>query len=202
MAGLTEIPVVILNADDGKAAELALVENIQREDLSPVEEAEAYKALADRYSLSNEQISEKVGKSRPEIANKLRLLELPEDVLKMVSDGLLSYGHARALLGLEDVAATAYSVAKSVVQKGLSVRQTEQFVKDANRLKNVKTIPKPAVPKIDWHRELEKKLTRRLGRKTEIKRSRGVNRVLISFRDDDDLDTLIRQIAGNNIFDE
>ena len=203
MAGLTEVPVVILNVDDAKASELALVENIQREDLSPVEEAEAYKALSDKYSLTQEQISDRVGKSRAEIANKLRLLELPDEVLDMISSGELSYGHARALLGLADKE-NMLPLARVISQSGMSVRKTEELVKKYNQRKDtpVKATETVSPRDIDWQRELEKKLTKKLGRKTVIKRSRGVCRVELQFRDDEDLDLLVRQIAGNGIFDE
>ena len=203
LAGLTEVPVVILNVDDAKASELALVENIQREDLSPVEEAEAYKALSERYSLTQEQISKRVGKSRAEIANKLRLLELPDGVLDMVSSGELSYGHARTLLGLDDKEAMM-PAAQLIVQSGMSVRKAEELVKKHNSQKIVtqKTRVSLRPEDVNWRKELEKKLTEKLGRKTAIKSSRGINRIELQFRDDDDLDTLIRQIAGNNIFDE
>ncbi|MBQ7499455.1 MAG: ParB/RepB/Spo0J family partition protein [Clostridia bacterium] len=203
LAGLTEVPVVILNVDDAKAAELALIENIQREDLNPVEESAAYKALADQYGLTQEEIASRVGKSRAEITNKLRLLDLPEPILGMISDGELSYGHARALLGLKNTGSMV-PLARMIIENGISVRRTEELVKKHNE-QNDKPPAKTASLRpenINWQKELEKKLTRRLGRKTTIKRSRGVNRIELVFRDDDDLDTLVRQIAGSNIFDE
>ena len=130
MAGLTEVPVVIREMSDSEAMELALVENLQREDLNPIEEARGFQLLMETYALTQEQAASRVGKSRPAVANAMRLLLLPDDVLQMVETGVLSAGHARALLGLpqsDDMVA----LAKQIVEKGLSVRETERLVKTA-----------------------------------------------------------------------
>ena len=127
-AGLDEIPAVIIEADDRKVMEIGLIENLQREDLNPAEEARGYQTLMEEYGLTQEQVAERMGKSRPAVTNTLRLLALPEDLLTMVEEGTLSAGHARAILGAP-TQALQREVAKHVVERGLSVRQTEALVK-------------------------------------------------------------------------
>ena len=129
MAGLSEIPVVLVDGNDLKVAQIAIIENVQRENLNPVEEALAYSALMERHSLTQEQIAKEVGKSRPAIANLLRLLDLPDEVLLMLKDEKITSGHARALLGLEDEE-DMITLAQKIEEKGLSVRDTERLVKD------------------------------------------------------------------------
>lgn len=126
MAGLIEVPVRVIEADDRRVAELALVENLQREDLNPIEEALGYKSLIEEYGLTQEEASKSVGKSRPAIANAMRLLSLSSEVLPLVEDGSLSAGHARALLPIND-AAEQLKAARAVIDGGLSVRKTEQL---------------------------------------------------------------------------
>ena len=136
MAGLSEVPVVLLDSTEQEAAQIALIENIQREDLNPLEEAAAYKSLADEYHLTQEEISRQIGKSRSAIANAVRLLDLPEAVRLHVASGELSAGHARALLGLrytDDIAA----LAQVIIDRGLSVRMTEDEVKRWNRRRDM-----------------------------------------------------------------
>lgn len=127
MAGLTEVPAIVIEADDRKAMELAMIENLQREDLNPIEEAEGYRVLTEQYNMTQEEAAQRVGKSRPTVANALRLLGLTPPVRAMVEDGRLSAGHARALLPLS--AKMQQSAAETVVKDGLSVRQTELLVK-------------------------------------------------------------------------
>ena len=127
LAGIAEVPVNILSADDRMAAELALVENLQREDLNPVEEAKGYRQLMDDYGLTQEEAAKAVGKSRPAVENSLRLLSLEDKILTMISDGLLTAGHARSLIPLQDKE-KQLSAAEDIVKKKLSVRQTEQLV--------------------------------------------------------------------------
>ncbi|MBO5007147.1 MAG: ParB/RepB/Spo0J family partition protein, partial [Clostridia bacterium] len=134
MAGLSEVPVMIIEADDKKAAELALVENIQRKDLNPVEEAQAYADLIEEYSYTQEEISKKVGKSRSSIANSLRLLDLPDAVLEKLAQGELSEGHAKVLLGIKD-SEKLEKAAETVISRDLSVRETEKLVKALNETK-------------------------------------------------------------------
>ena len=128
MAGLDEIPAVIMTGDELKVAEVALIENVQRKDLNPIEEAMAYKALIDRFGLKQEEVAQQAGKSRSAVANMLRLLELPDDVLELVQDEQLSMGHARALLGLTDEEKMV-SLADLAVRKDLSVREVETLVR-------------------------------------------------------------------------
>ena len=192
IAGLEEIPVIIIDADDAKASELALVENIQRENLNPVEEAEAYKALMGELGLTQEALAEKVGKNRSTVANIMRLLDLPEAVLEMVSDGRLSQGHARALLSLEDEQ-RAISIATTAVVNGLSVRVVEAMVKNAGKPKK---ISKPGV-RVDYANELSVAMTRELGRKVQIKQ--GANKrgtLTLEFEDNDDLEKIVKKLCG------
>ena len=128
MAGLSEIPVIIISADDKKAAEIALVENIQRSDLNPVEEAQAYAALIDQYGMTQEEVAEQIGKSRSSVTNSLRLLDLPDAVLSMLAAGTLSSGHAKVLLGIKD-GEKLKTAAEKVAELELSVRETEKLVK-------------------------------------------------------------------------
>ena len=131
MAGLVEIPAVIFDGDDLKAAQVAMIENIQREDLNPVEEAFGYRDLIERFGLTQELVAKQVGKSRPAVANALRLLELPEEILELLRDGAISAGHARALLGLSDPELMGV-YAEKITENGLSVRDTENLVRRAN----------------------------------------------------------------------
>ena len=166
-AGLAEVPAVIIEADDRKVMELGLIENLQREDLNPVEEARGYQVLMEEYGLTQEQVAQRMGKSRPAIANTLRLLALPEDLLALVEEGALSAGHARAILGAP-TAALQREAAKQVVERQLSVRQTEALVRALQREKQGKPSrrPGPTWPST-WGRR-RKDLSGRLGRKVTI----------------------------------
>lgn len=132
MAGLTEVPVVIKELSDDEAMALALIENLQREDLNAIEEAQGIKALMDTLSLTQDEAAERVGKSRPAVANALRLLKLPDSVIALVSDGKLSPGHARALLGFKDEQ-DIIETADLIIEKGLTVRDVEKLVKKRNK---------------------------------------------------------------------
>ena len=165
MAGLTEIPAVIRELSDNETMELALIENLQREDLSPIEEAKGYKTLIDTYSMSQEQVAQTVGKSRPAVANTMRLLLLPDDVIELVEKGELSSGHARALLALENKALMS-NLAEEIVNKNLSVRQVEKMVKDllkkpVQRTRTVKSKP-------SYFSEVELALSEYLGNKVVV----------------------------------
>ena len=162
MAGLTEVPVRIIEADDRRAMELALVENLQREDLNPIEEARGYRTLMEDYGLTQEETASAVGKSRPAVANALRLLNLDEAVMAMVEDGKLSSGHARALLPLRDAKARA-ELAEAIIARGLSVRQTETLV--AKLLKEKPEKPRTNDIIVDYVKEVERSLENALGRK-------------------------------------
>ncbi len=191
MAGLEELPVVVLEASDLAALEMALVENLQREDLSPIEEAEAYRVLMEQYGLTQEEAAARVGKSRPAVANALRLLELPEEIKKMVAEGTLSAGHARALLPLK-TAKEQIRAAEYVIAKGLSVRQTEQWVK--RQLSPEKQAKKPET--VNYAKELSARLSSGLGRGVQVLPGRGgKGKIVLEYYDLDDLDHLLAQLG-------
>ena len=200
LAGLSEIPAMILDKDELSAAQIALVENIQREDLNPIEEAMAFRSLADEYGMTQEELSRQVGKSRSTIANAIRLLELPEAVLRMVAEGDLSAGHARALLGLRD-RDQIIALAKRVLEESLSVREIEDAVKKANKPVKVKPEAEPTF-RVDYVAELERKMMQGLGRKVKISASGGKKVVSLYFEDNEDLETLLRSIMGDEFVSE
>ena len=204
MAGLSEIPAVIFDGDDLKAAQVALIENIQREDLNPVEEAMGYGALIDKFGLTQDQVAKQVGKSRSAVTNMLRLLDLPEDVLEMLRIGEITAGHARALLGLDDED-DILPLAKRIVAQNLSVRETENSVKRINALANRKDEDEEEQvhPQIKLHmKELERRAMSSLGRKVRISRSSRKKVVELTYDNDEDLEALLRSLCGQSIFDE
>ena len=187
-AGLTEVPAVIIEADDRKVMELGLIENLQREDLNPAEEARGYQVLMEEYGMTQEQVAEEMGKSRPAIANTLRLLSLPEDILKLVEDGTLSAGHARAILGAP-TQAMQRQAAKQVVAHGLSVRQTENLVKALQKQPAEK---KTANDEIALYLgELEKSLSSNLGRKVTISHHGKKGKIQLEYYNPEDLEALL-----------
>ena len=186
MAGLTELPVVIIEADDKKAAELALIENLQRADLNPIEEASGYRRLMDEYNMTQEVAAERVGKSRPAVANALRLLSLTPRVLELVEKGALSAGHGRALLAVHGEL-EQYAVAQKVMNLQLSVRQTETMCR--NLAKASSRVKKPS-PEVDYLAECEKTLRRSLGRGVRIRPGAKKGRVELEYYGDDDLQQL------------
>ena len=185
MAGLTEVPVVIRELSDEDAMALSLIENLQREDLDPIEEAEGYRTLMEAFHLTQEEAAVRVGKSRPAVANLMRLLALPGEVRTMVSEGTLSPGHARALLPLADDALIV-QFAKEITEKGLSVRQTEQWVKDFLKVKK----PKAAKERSKYLTEVELSLCETLGRKVSVKGSEKGGTITIEYFDAEDLKKL------------
>lgn len=189
MAGLDRVPVIIKSISDSEMLEMSIVENIQRENLNPIEEAEAYNRLATEFNLTQDQVARRVGKSRPAVANFLRLLQLPEQIKASIMDGTLSMGHARALLGAE-TSAQQHAVWQVVVSKGLSVRETENLVK---RLKSKKKTPKnsPSSSEKIYLSALADELSLQFGTKVQIKRNGQKGKVEIQFYNDDDLDRLI-----------
>lgn len=204
LAGLTEIPAVILETTDQKTAELALVENVQREDLSPLEVAAAYKLLMDSYGMTQEAVAKTVGRSRPAVANSLRLLDLPNDVAALVEQGTLSEGHAKVLLAVGDPKLMAV-LAKEITEKGLSVRQTELLVKKAIRdaAKTEEDEPEQMeLPGIDYRLLLEQKATERLGRPLKIVGGGKNKRIELRYEDDEDLEALLSQLCGKDLFRE
>ena len=210
MAGLSESPAVILDSDELKAAQVALIENVQRENLNPLEEANGYRMLIDRFGLTQEQVASQVGKSRSAVTNMIRLLDLPESVCEMVRSGELTQGHARALLGLdrdEDV----LPLAERIVTKQMSVRDTEAAVKKLNavaeREENEDDMPdaaeKDAISQRKiYMRELEHRVTENLGRRARITATPRKKVLEIAYSDDDDLEALLKTICGNGIFAE
>ena len=188
-AGLQEVPAVIIEADDRKVMELGLIENLQREDLNPAEEARGYRTLMEEYGLTQEQVAQQMGKSRPAITNTLRLLALPDEVMTLVEEGSLSAGHARAILGAP-TAALQQEAARQVVEGQLSVRQTEALIKTLQKEKTEK--PKEQLPNLSLYLgELEKDLAGRLGRKVKIAHKGKKGRIELEYYNEQDLETLL-----------
>ena len=191
LAGLDEVPVRVLEADDRRTAQLALVENLQREDLNPIEEARGYRALMDEYGLTQEDAARSVGKSRPAVANAMRLLSLTPEVLALVESGALSAGHARALVPLLDPK-LQLAAAREAVDKGLSVRQTEQLA--ARLLKQPKDEPQKSGLRVDYCAEVGDRLSKRLGRKVKLIDGRKSGRIVLEFYGADDREALIEAL--------
>ena len=194
MAGLSEIPAVIIEADDRKAMELALIENLQRQDLNPIEEALGYETLMNDYGLTQEEASQRVGKSRSAVANALRLLNLTPDVLEKVRSGDLSAGHARAVLSLK-TEKLQKDAAQKITALGLSVRQAELLCKNMGR----EPVEKPATQmKIDYIGECEKQLSKHLGRGVKIVSGKRKGRFELEFYGQDDLQNLLDALMKIN----
>ena len=193
LAGLKEVPVVVVEADDRTVMELALIENLQRQDLNPMEEAEGYRVLTEDYGLTQEQAAARVGKSRPAVANALRLLALPEDVRSLVEKGELSAGHARAVLSLP-TPARQRAAAQKILTLRLSVRQAEAMCK---RLAAEEKKPEPAKrPAVNYIAECEKALTRRLDRKVRIVGGKRKGRFELEFYGEEDLQRLYEALLA------
>ena len=207
MAGLSEIPVVILDSDDLKAAQVSIIENVQRENLNPVEEALAYRTLMDKFDLTQDQVATQVGKSRSNVANMMRLLDLPEPVLDMLREGLLTAGHARALLGLEREE-DMLSLAERIVQSEMTVRDVEKLVKRLNAAPDeepaAETAEETAESKLRrvHIRELEHRILEKIGRKAKITNSSKKKVIELTYDSDEDLEDLLRALCGNDFFTE
>ncbi len=197
MAGLTEVPVRIIEADDRTTAELALVENLQREDLNPIEEAKGYKTLIEDYGLTQEDAAKSVGKSRPAVSNALRLLNLSPEVLHLVETGDLSAGHARALLSIQNEE-IQLQTAKEIMAKALSVRKAEALASKA--LKKIseseESRQKSDPTEIDYAKEISTILTKKLGRKVTLTEGRNSGKIELEFYDADDREMLIAQLSS------
>ena len=196
IAGLKEIPVLIREVSDEDVFKLALIENLQRSDLNPIEEAKAYKSLIEEYNLTQEELSERISKSRTQITNTMRLLKLHDKVQKMLIDGSISAGHARALLGLE-IQEEQLLTAQKIVAENLSVRQTEDLVRQINNPPK----SKKASPKIKnsvFYKDLEKRMTEALGTKVKInQKEQGKGRIEISYFSEDELDRIFTIINSS-----
>ncbi|MBR0277366.1 MAG: ParB/RepB/Spo0J family partition protein [Clostridia bacterium] len=186
-AGLKEIPAIVRNYDENKIMEVALIENLQREDLNPIEEAKGYKSLMETFSMTQERISESVGKSRSAIANSLRLLKLPEEILKMIKENKITEGHAKVILSVAPSSAQI-ELAKKIIERQLSVRETENFIKLTGKSKKnplkINNEVKIAI------KESETSLSKILGTKVKIKESNGKGKIEISYYSYDEFERI------------
>lgn len=201
IAGLSEIPAIILDKDDRKVAEIALIENIQREDLNPIEEAMAFRSLAEEYGLTQEELSEKVGKSRSAIANSVRLLDLPAPILDMVASGEISAGHGRTLLGVK-LRDNMIMLAKRISELDLSVRQLEEEVKKINKPRKEVAEEEAPLPYVDYFREMELKIQSHLGRRALINGKGRKKSITLFYEDNEDLDELLKSICGDDFLND
>ncbi len=211
MAGLIEIPAIIYDMDDKKAAELALIENLQREDLNPIEEALAFRSLIDDYDMTQEECANQIGKSRSAVANSLRLLDLPDAVVTMVANGDLSAGHARAILSLireED----KLTLAQRIIERSMSVREAEAAAKALNEIAKAEAQAAEKAPPADDHaakmaqsylRSLEQRVTENLGRKFRILDAQDgkQKKIEISYENSEDLEALLKLLCGDTFFE-
>ena len=194
LAGLEEIPVRVVDADDRRTAELALVENLQREDLNPIEEARGYQTLISDYGLTQEETAQSVGRSRPAVANALRLLSLDSQTLSLVEEGKLSAGHARALLPIQEEK-SRLAAANEVIKKGLSVRKTELLA--ARRIREASRPNKTESPDgVDYAAEVSESLSSLLGRRVRLVEGRSAGRIELSFYGADDREALIAELEN------
>ena len=189
---MEEVPVIIRETDELEAAQLAIVENVQRADLNPVEEAMAYRALMDKYGMTQDRLAEVMGKSRPYIANLTRLLSLPEEALAALSNGEISVGHAKVLLSIEDKDSLIYAL-KTIISEKLSVRQTEKLAAELSKEEVEKETVSRNVK--NYYTEMELSLKERLGRSVKISGKDGEKgKITISFNDKDDLSRIANQL--------
>ena len=200
LAGLLEIPAIVMDTDDLTTAQIALIENIQRTDLNPYEEACAYRDLAKGFGLTQEEVSARLGKSRSAVANSLRLLDLPDPVAELLRSGELSAGHCRALLGLKD-RSNMEELAKKIVAKNLSVRETEAAVRALNKARPKKEEDDEEV-RVDYTNELERRVTDLCGRYCRITSKGRRKTVTVEYGGEDDLEELLSANCGKNITEE
>ncbi len=198
-AGLSEIPVLIMEADELKAAQIAIIENIQRENLNPFEEAAAYAELIRIHGMSQEEVAAKLGKSRPAVSNAIRLLDLPEDVAELIQSGQLSAGHGRTLLGLKDRSAML-PLANKIIKRNLSVRETEAAVKRENKALEAETAAAKIDPvTVNYTAELENKVSSATGRKVHILANKNRKVLQIEYADNEDLEEIIAKLCGGTV---
>ena len=206
MAGLTEIPAIIMEADELKAAELAIIENVQRDNLNAYEEAQAYSSLMNEFSLTQEEVAAKVNKSRSAIANTMRLLDLPDEVLELLKAGDISAGHARALLGLKDKEIIV-DTAQKILIRSLSVRDTEALVKKLNKIyeASLKGEDENEVDDdliVDYIKDLERKAMSLTGKQIKIQSKGKCRLVQIEYVDNEDLEDILVKLCGRKITEE
>lgn len=204
IAGLAEMPVVVVDGDDLKVAQISLVENIQRKNLNPVEEAFAFQALLERFSLTQEQLSRQVGKSRVAITNSLRLIDLPDETLVLLKEGKITAGHARALLGISDDE-KINALAVRITEEDLSVRRVEEIVRRIAAEKDVETVrttDDSSAQRRVYMRELERRAMDTLGRKVKINQTTKKKTVELTFDSDSDLEELLTLLCGNGFFNQ
>lgn len=195
LAGLKEVPVNIIEVDEKEAAQLTLIENLQREDLNPMEEARGYEALISQYGLNQEEAAKSVGKSRPAVANALRLLKLPKSIVSLIEDGSLSAGHARALIPLEQEK-LQLDAASMVMKQQLSVRQTEALVKRLMTPKKEENPESGDILKVDYYKECEKTFSKTFGRKVTISHGKKKGSFQIEYYGEEDLQQLLDLLSG------
>lgn len=201
LAGLDEVPVIVVEADELKTAQLALIENIQREDLNPIEEAMAYAELIRTYGMRQEDAARQLGKSRSAVANAVRLLDLPENVLEMIKSGELSAGHGRTLLGLND-RTKMRPLAEKIVKRNLSVREAEAAVKRENRATAAKEpADLPYSLTVDYLADLEHRAMSASGHRIKIRSTGKRRHIEIDYSDNEDLEQLLTKLCGGALFE-
>lgn len=196
LAGLKEVPVIIRNYTEQEIVEISLIENIQREDLNPIEEAQAYKRLLTEFNLKQDEVAERVSKSRTAVTNSMRLLKLCDEVQQMIIDDMITTGHARALISIED-AEQQYTIAQKVFDEKLSVRDVEKLVKNLNKPEKAKKEPMTDKALEAVYQDLEEKLKQSLGTKVAItSKGAGAGKLEIEFYTHDDLEKLTDLLTG------
>ena len=202
LAGLSEVPVIVVDADELQTAQFALIENLQREDLDAWEEGAAYSRLMRDFGLTQEEVSVKLGKSRSAVANSLRLLDLPEDVVELLRSKQLSAGHCRALLGLKD-REQMFALDNRAVVRNLSVREVEAAVKAANRTRKEENGPEvDGGVRVDYLAELEKRATSLIGRRVAIQAGKRKKILTVEYQTNEDLEELLTKLCGNEIIEQ
>ncbi|MBQ7822419.1 MAG: ParB/RepB/Spo0J family partition protein [Clostridia bacterium] len=204
MAGLSEIPAIIMDIDDKKASELALIENIQREDLNPIEEAKAYRSLIEEYDLTQSEVAAQVGKSRVAVTNAMRILDLPEEVLSFISNGNITPGHGRAILGLKDPDEIV-PLAQKAASEEMSVRAVEEAVRRINSKRPVKAEENISSEKLqlkEYYKAIENKATEHIGSRVKITDSNKNKSISVSFSSNEELEEILIKLCGNTIFDD
>ena len=197
-AGLTEVPVVIRKLSEQQMMELAILENLQREDLNPIEEAVAYQTLLERLNLTQEQLAQRLGKSRPHIANYVRLLTLPPEIREFISEGKISMGHGRALLSLKKREQLP-SLIEKILKEGMNVRQLERYIHELNAPVTRETRPKKPTKKDVFIKQRESSLREKLGTSVTIKQSKKKGKIEIEFFSNEDLERILSLINREDI---